>query len=1753
MYLATQERIYSVVFCLILVTTSVLYSQKSTGPVKQLRTYQEGNLLHTHIFFDRQRLPLYSIHTIDEDVAAENNVRSIEVRIALPRGYRLKETVSAKSTEVLKKQVASAMHSSVFFEGEEWYRGVRCARVRVTTNAEVSLPDSIALDIPLDVASDAVRDAVAGDPYFQKTKALIMPDISFSATSFTSLQWQDTTGTWIEYEREYLKLGIGDDGIYRLTKGDLQAYLPSTVDPRTFRLFNKGKEIPLYVAGEEDGSFDEGDYLEFPALRNYNEKDYRIIPSATEEYPQYMDRYSDTSYYWLTWGGGSGKRVTIDSGIPAAVDTLLWYPEMIHLEQDKWMLVIGSDNVANQVPYWQLNDMWGWGFFSAGGKVNISAATNNLYAGVGGKVYARFTNYGASSTTPQKVWLTVNTSSVLDSVVLPRFGHALLSGEVPAADLKNGANTITLSSATLTSGWNTMTYDWFDFEYPRKLVAVNDSLLVLFRWLSSKQHNTIRMEGFSTSQVLLYKLDSTVVKITDYELKTQGNTYTVLFNDTVSSSGRYFAFAEGKVKKPVLYGSRRFRNLRSSELGADYILLTASPFLTIAADYCSFIQQQKGLRTAVVNVEDVFDEFSYGYPTPLAIRDFLKATTRWQLPMPSYVFLVGDGTYDHKYALAGTDKSLWPPNYIPPFGYPVSDVLFTVFEEAGPLPQMYIGRLPAQSVIEFSRYADWHKAYYTQKYDEWNKTFLMFSGGDPKTSEIELFRQVNENVINQYILPAPIGGAATHFYKTASPPSDFGPYSPQEVQTAIDNGAIAINYIGHSGTQTWDNGITTINQLRNNSNRYPLIADFGCSTAKFAESNIRSFGELFVTQTEAPAIGYIGNSSLGFVSFAQTLPPLFYETLLRDSVHEIGNAHLQAKLKRIEAAGGVQSSLNQILLYTNTLLGDPSVTLALPEKPNLNIRENDIVTEPAIPTDQHSTLRVLFPYLNTGTVVADSFSMRIVHHYQQNEHDTLVYRMCPLFHDTLTVEYPIANQPGEHRFTVSLNTTNTLDELEFSDNNATKSVAVLSNAFRLIDPLSGYKRFTNTLVFLNPVQTEKQEGTVQLQIDTTASFYTPQQFEQPMGTVVTKFVIPELARGQKYYWRARIKGTESAWSEGFFSTGYDSLLRWELWGEEWNTATERFQTRYFPNRGIQLDSLFRKINIVAASFYEGAYGSVKFDGAEVLPNTFWWGHSVIVLDTITVEPKSVAQFTISDASGAEATRLATFLENLPDGTVIIQIVSNDGAQGLTNRIRQAVKAFGSIYIDSIKYRDSWIMIGKKGSAPGTAREVWHKGQANVNDPSMLDTILYRRVFSGSIASEDIGPAGKWNDLLLTTVQPHNTSIALTLLGKRRNNSYDTLFHNITDTLVSLSAISANIYPYLKLQAAFNADSAGVSPILKAARLSFTLPAELGLSQKTIEVTGDSLLEGNTVQIKATVHNTGSVPADSFKVLAGVLTAHGRLPLDTFLIQHLPPESSVTVVYSLQTNGLQGINSVVIQVDPDDDVVELFKGNNIYTAGFYVQRDTIAPTFDITFDGRRILAGDYVLAKPTIRIAITDNSPIPLTNPADVFLALDGRRVTLSATPESLFVPQSQDEGAYVLYRPTLAKGSHMLEVRVKDASGNWSDSIATKIHFKVETEPRLLNVFAYPNPFSRETYFTFNITGSAMPEEVMIKIYTVAGRLIRTLRLFQGDLLPGFNRVYWNGRDEEGDEIANGVYLYKVIMNVAGENVEVIDKLAKLR
>jgi flagellar hook assembly protein FlgD len=137
------------------------------------------------------------------------------------------------------------------------------------------------------------------------------------------------------------------------------------------------------------------------------------------------------------------------------------------------------------------------------------------------------------------------------------------------------------------------------------------------------------------------------------------------------------------------------------------------------------------------------------------------------------------------------------------------------------------------------------------------------------------------------------------------------------------------------------------------------------------------------------------------------------------------------------------------------------------------------------------------------------------------------------------------------------------------------------------------------------------------------------------------------------------------------------------------------------------------------------------------------------------------------------------------------------------------------------------------------------------------------------------------------------------------------------------------------------------------------------------------------------------------------------------------------------------------------------------------------------------------------------------------------------------------------YKPTLESGSYIFKVVGKNATGTIIDSAGVTRKFEVQKNLQQLYVYNYPNPFKSETFFTFKLT--QLPDELKIKIFTLAGRMVKEFKLTSAELKYDFNKIYWDGRDVDGDLVANGVYLYKIISKKGNESVQSVQKLAIVR
>lgn len=230
-------------------------------------------------------------------------------------------------------------------------------------------------------------------------------------------------------------------------------------------------------------------------------------------------------------------------------------------------------------------------------------------------------------------------------------------------------------------------------------------------------------------------------------------------------------------------------------------------------------------------------------------------------------------------------------------------------------------------------------------------------------------------------------------------------------------------------------------------------------------------------------------------------------------------------------------------------------------------------------------------------------------------------------------------------------------------------------------------------------------------------------------------------------------------------------------------------------------------------------------------------------------------------------------------------------------------------------------------------------------------------------------------------------------------------------------------------------------------------------------------------------------------------------------------------------------------------------DNIFISGTApAGSDTSGPEMTIRFGDPSFRPGDVVGTNPLLIVDLTDESGIN-TSTAGIGhrleAVLNGSSQTYDLTNSYRGNLDTYQSGQVRHQLAELPEGRHMISVKAWDIHNNSSQG---ETFFEVRTSSTLsiYNVFNYPNPFNRTTTFTFQ-RSSPDPVDVEVRIYTIAGRLIQSFEV--ASVVDRFVQIPWDGRDRDGNEIANGVYFYKVIAkSLDGSSTsEVLGRLSVLR
>jgi len=538
------------------------------------------------------------------------------------------------------------------------------------------------------------------------------------------------------------------------------------------------------------------------------------------------------------------------------------------------------------------------------------------------------------------------------------------------------------------------------------------------------------------------------------------------------------------------------------------------------------------------------------------------------------------------------------------------------------------------------------------------------------------------------------------------------------------------------------------------------------------------------------------------------------------------------------------------------------------------------------------------------------------------------------------------------------------------------------------------------------------------------------------------------------------------------------------------------------------------------------------------------------------------------------------LNEVPDGHYILIYTPIDARYDQWNALDSVdmYNTFATLGSDSIypgRINTPFAFLVKKGDPTSSVEEVGQLTSSNVH----LETLLTGSNEIGVESSTFIGPSSNWTSIhwkqdALEAASSDTTRLLIKGydINKNELTSINILFTS-QDSIQNLNAIlDASLYPYIKLEANYK-DSVTFTPaqIDRWHVYYDPLPEAAidGSNLYTWSAGSDTLVEGETVDFAIDIRNIFSVDMDSLLVNYWVEDVyHVKHPITYPRTDSLRAGNTLRDTISINTTGLAGLNSLWVEVNPYvngslivTDQPEQAHFNNVLQTPFYVRTDDKNPLLDVTFDGNHILNGDIINPNSEIYITLKDdNEFLIMDNVADtslfgIFLTLpngtqkripfiDGNGNTIMQ-----WIPANSQNKRFKIIWPAEfeSDGTYSILIQGTDKSGNLSGDIDYRITFEIIHESTITNMMNYPNPFSTSTRFVFTLTGSEVPDDIIIQIMTVTGRVVREITEDQlGIIQIGRNitEYAWDGTDEFGDPLANGVYLYRVKARINGENIK---------
>jgi hypothetical protein len=1663
---------------------------------------------------------------------------------------------------------------------------------------------------------------------------------------------------WIDYDLEYYRFDIYEEGVYRINFQDFtSAGIPiSLVDPDNIQLFSGGVEVPIYLKGVEDGVFNSGDYLEFIGKPNDGSLESTLYENPEDRGNPRYSLFNDTIHYFLTINPGAEGRRFIDANDTNfesySPQPFFWYKSEVvfsnayhHQPQLLEQAPFNDPNFRVSLSEYMKGEGWMSPYFGfpppnsnqplmAVATRAVTLSTLDAYREGGApnaEVFTRVVGVSDMGEPGNDHFLQIRAgeSQALfvnfqyDGYQINPFEFSLgieELGEESTVITHTVANNLGVSRDQQAISYSSITYprlpdltglDEIKFQY-RLNTAQNKSL---FEFQNIEDPNpVIYTEGTNGQRIPLIE---------------EGGLFKGLVaNDFGQNQFSCYLITDSSLKSvgPIepVGNNGFFTNFGQSDIDSAFVIVTESSLLGAAQQYSLY--RQGRFSTVVANVDELFDQFGLGVDkSELAIRNFAGYIIQeWPTP-PSYLLLLGKSIRTATVgSLGGTRRSAanFSRNLVPSYGYPPSDNLITAGLISESLePAIRTGRVSARSEEEVFWYLDKLQTFESQPHALWMKNMMHFGGG---RNAVEQERFGNYLEVYEIAAEDSSYGANVYTYlKTSTEPVQIN--TSEEINQLIEQeGVSMMTFFAHAGGEGFDQTIDNPENFNWNG-KYPFLLANGCYSGDYHSPGNGSVSESYTILQDKGVIGFLASVELGIEGDLHAFSTEFYRQLSLDNYGSTVGDHVK---KTINTVQGAQNILRRYLCHGMGLQGDPAVVVNSFPLPDLFVSEQDVYFTPEDITAEIDSFTVNVVVSNIARGTYRPFNIILEHSTPEGIGDSIYIAVQNglLYRDT--VQFRIGIDPqfglGLHSFDILVDLPqNQVEELpgfESSNNQVLGKELFISNGG--IVPIFPYNYAVvpeeNVVLKASTGNPLAEEKTYRIEIDTTDTYNSPvlntTEITQTGGVVEWQ---PSISYPDSvvYFWRARETDTEEEiWRESSFQY----IPNEEGWGQDnfFQLKNNSFSSTEFNRPDRRLDffsgTVTLRNTVLGNSTADGNIVVLNANQIEYGACTTAPAIHLVVLEPITFEawgtdwggenpqnnfgndntgdrdppcrPRVEYFFIFRQGNPTQMQALADLLNSdiIPDGHYIV--LYPIGGARYSGWPEDLYSAFGDLGAQTILTAPPlpgtnpppvpFSLITRKGD-PNFVFELYGQSSSDV-----LNNVVQIPASGsqGVVSSSKIGPANQWGraSWKLNSIDTQAGDAArVKILGTNalgiESEIAELSFDEFQGEVELSEIISASQFPELRFVAELE-DEINTTPAqIDRWHILYDKVPEAAVDAAThFEFKASELVQGEEGFLSVAITNVSDVDMDSLLVYYWIEDEdRNRIDLEYPRQDSLKAGESLIDTIYFETQNLRGRNTLWVEVNPRIDEAgtldqpEQTHFNNFLQVPFEIKLDSENPLLDVTFDGIHIINGEIVSPRPQILIALKDENPFLLMDePADtslfrIFVAEpdgDFERVYFERGNESImeFIPATDEKNrAKILFNPQFDRdGTYSLLIQASDKSGNAAANVDYRIDFEVINQSTISEVLNYPNPFSTSTRFVFTVTGSQVPDEFKIQIMTISGKVVR--EILQDEIGPirigrNISEYAWDGRDEFGDRLANGVYLYRVFARLNGEDITTRD------